>query len=132
MFSVLQVGGIPYHGSMVHGMKRMARLTAFLMMVWTVFVIASRAVTCSFAEEAGRGDRVLVTVTAEERDPARGEWAVCLSHGLYELAGERDLALLVTVEASEGYTVEAVEPGEGAEGLTLTVGTLPARSVKNG
>ncbi|MBO5511956.1 MAG: hypothetical protein J6B24_09505 [Clostridia bacterium] len=54
---------------------------------------------------------------------------MCLSRGLYELAGERDLALLINLEASEGYTVEAVEPGEGAEGLTLTVGTLPARSV---
>lgn len=126
---VLCIGRMPYDGYMVYGMKRMVRLAVFLIAVWMGFVTASWAVTFGYAEEAGEENIAAVTVTAEAVDPACGEWAVCLSHSLYELAGERDLALLVTVEAAEGYTVEAVEPGEGAEGLILTVGTLPARSV---
>lgn len=127
MSSVLWAEGKPYNGGMVYRMKRMVRLGAYLIIVWVVFVTAFRAVTFGHAEEDARGGAVFVT--AEALDPAEGEWIVCLSRGLCELAGERDLALLINLEASEGYTVEAVEPGEGAEGLTLTVGTLPARSV---
>ena len=120
---------MPYDGCMVYGMKRMVRLAVFLIAVWMGFVTASWAVTFGHAEEAGEENIAAVTVTVEAVDPACGEWAVCLSHSLYELAGERDLALLVTVEASEGYTVEAVGLGEGAEGLTLTARKMPARSV---
>lgn len=126
---VLCIGRMPYDGCMVYGMKRMVRLAVFLIAVWMGFVTASWAVTFGYAEEAGEENIAAVTVTAEVMDPACGEWAVCLSHSLYELAGERDLALLVTVEAAEGYTVEAVGLGEGAEGLTLTAGKMPARSV---
>lgn len=107
----------------------MVRLAVFLIAVWMGSVTASWAVTFGYAEEAGEENIAAVTVTAEVMDPVCGEWAVCLSHSLYELAGERDLALLVTVEAAEGYTVEAVGLGEGAEGLTLTVGEHPAGSV---
>jgi hypothetical protein len=107
----------------------MVRLAVFLIAVWMGFVTASWAVTFGYAEEAEKENIAAVTVTAEAVDPACGEWAVCLSHSLYELAGERDMALLVTVEAAEGYTVEAVELGAGAEGLTLTVGEHPAGSV---
>ena len=126
---VLCIGRMPYDGCMVYGMKRMVRLAVFLIAVWMGFVTASWAVTFGYAEEAGEENIAAVTVTAEVMDPACGEWAVCLSHSLYELAGERDLALLVTVEAAEGYTVEAVGLGEGAGGLTLTAGKMPARSV---
>jgi hypothetical protein len=114
---------------MVYGMKRMVRLAVFLIAVWMGFVTASWAVTFGYAEEAGEENIAAVTVTVEAVDPACGEWAIYLSRALFELAGERDLALLVTVEAAEGYTVEAVELGAGAEGLILTMGKMPARSV---
>ena len=120
---------MPYDGCMMDGMKRMVRLAVFLIVVWMGFVTASWEVTFGYAEEAGEENIAAVTVTAEAVDPACGEWAVCLSHSLYELAGERDMAFLVTVEAAEGYTVEAVGLGEGAEGLILTAGKMPARSV---
>jgi hypothetical protein len=107
----------------------MVRLAVFLIAVWMGFVTASWAVTFGYAEEAGEENIAAVTVTAEVMDPACGEWAVCLSHSLYELAGERDMAFLFRVGASDGYTVEAVELGAGAEGLTLTVGEHPAGSV---
>ena len=98
---VLCIGRMPYDGCMVYGMKRMVRLAVFLIAVWMGFVTASWAVTFGYAEEAEKENIAAVTVTAEAVDPACGEWAVCLSHSLYELAGERDLALLVTVEAAE-------------------------------
>ena len=126
---VLCIERMPYDGCMVYVMKRMVRLAVFLIAVWMGFVTASWAVTFSYAEEAEKENIAAVTVTAEAVDPACGEWAIYLSRALFELAGERDMALLFRVEASEGYTVEAVELGAGAEGLTLTVGEHPAGSV---
>jgi hypothetical protein len=107
-------------------MKQNKKPAVFLAGICMALLTAFWAVTLGHAEVDSPEE---VLITAERSDTVEGEWVIALSHGLYGLVGDRDMAVLLTVEAFEGYTVEAVGLGYGADGLTLTVGETSRRAV---
>lgn len=88
-----------------------------------------------YAKENETEGAVSLSVKAEsggegESGAADGEvWAMYLSQSLYRVTQGGNMVLLLTAEASEGWRIRRVEAGEGAEGLTLTVGETPCAEV---
>jgi hypothetical protein len=93
-----------------------------------LLLTAAGGVGLSYAQEHEGEEAVSLWVKAE--GGSGGEvWGVYMSPGLCRVTQGGSMALLLTAEASEGWRIGRVEGGEGAEGLTLTVGETPARRV---
>lgn len=90
--------------------------------LWGLFLAAILlccGITFPKAEGSGEQDAVRIRTVRE----GKGTWSVCLSSELSSVTEGRVMILLLTLELPRGGELDRVECGEGAEGLTLTVGT---------
>lgn len=87
-----------------------------LLFVWiTLFLTLD-----SEAEDGSKGAVLAVTAQRTGEDRAAGE--VRLAVSLPAFTHGRAVALLLTLEASEGWVITGIAPGSAARGLTLTAG----------
>ncbi len=100
--------------------KENQRVAALLCGLFLVFVTVLGAVTRSYAE----GEESTRTVTVTARREGENLWTVTVSPSLAELAKGRVMALLLCLELPKGHYPDQIQAGEGAAGLTLTVGEV--------
>ena len=92
-----------------------------LRLLWGLFFLGITVLLLT-GMNADTSDTELYLYVREEE-----AWEICLSVGLGEVADGKNVALLLELEPPKGRTVESVESGEGAEGVSLTVGSREGR-----